>query len=189
MKPHSAPHSVVASAVPSRQPVRPRSIRWGQRTLHLSILALWFAVAVAHAQTTEKKTLTLAGAKRAIAGAVEYARQHNAPGGAIAVVDDAGHLIALERLDDTFPAASAVSIGKARTAARFQKPTRFFEEAIRNGRTPLLAMDDFTPLQGGVLITVDGHIVGAIGVSGAASAQQDEEVALAGSAAVETKKP
>jgi glc operon protein GlcG len=159
------------------------------RTFGATLLVVAVFATTGRAQVAEKKTLTLAGAKRAIAGAVEYARQHNAPGGAIAVVDDAGHLLAMERLDGTFPAAATVSIGKARTAARFQKPTRFFEEAIRNGRTPLLAMDDFTPLQGGVLITVDGHIVGAIGVSGAASAQQDEELALAGSAAVETKKP
>jgi glc operon protein GlcG len=133
--------------------------------------------------------LSLDDAKKAIAGATEYARQHNAPGGAIAVVDEGGNLVAVERLDGTFPAAATVSIGKARTAARFQKPTRFFEEAIRNGRTPLLAMDDFTPLQGGVLITKDGRVAGAIGVSGAASAQQDEEIALAGSAVLETQKP
>jgi glc operon protein GlcG len=102
----------------------------------------------------------------------------------VAVVDDGGNLMALERLDGTFAAGARISIGKARTAALFQRPTRAFEEIIRNGRTPMVALEDFTPLQGGVPITVAGAIVGAVGVSGAASAQQDEEIATAGAAAL-----
>lgn len=135
---------------------------------------------VAQAQVVSKKALTLEGAKSIIAAAIRAAKQKNSPGGAIAVVDEGGNLIALERLDNTFGAAASVSIGKARTAAIFKHPTKFFEDAIKNGRTSLVAMPDFTPLQGGVLIEVNGQVIGAVGVSGASSAQQDEEIAIAG---------
>lgn len=152
--------------------------------LRIGITALIvFSVAVvANAQTVEKKALTIDGAKKVIAAAVAYAKKNNAPGGAIAVVDEGGNLMALERLDGTFAAASTISIGKARTAALFKRPTKGFEDTIRNGRTALIALPDafFTPLQGGIPIIIDGQIVGAIGVSGAASAQQDEEIAIAG---------
>ena len=129
-----------------------------------------------------KRALTLEGARRAIAAAGAEARKNNTTG-VIAVVDDGGNLMALERIDGTFPAGANISIGKARTAALFRKPTRFFEEVIGKGRTAMLAVD-FTPLQGGVPILVDGQVVGGIGVSGAASAPQDEELAIAGAAAV-----
>ena len=132
--------------------------------------------------TAEKKTLTLDGANVVIAAARADAKQRNAPGGVIAVVDDGGNLIALQRLDNTFAAGALISIGKARTSAIFKKPTRFFEEMIKSGRTPMVALNDFTPLTGGVPIVVDGQVVGAVGVSGAASAEQDEQLALAGAA-------
>lgn len=137
---------------------------------------------VANAQTIDKKTLTIDGAKKVIAGAVAYAKKNNAPGGVIAVVDDGGNLMALERLDGTFAAGANISIGKARTAVLFKRPTKAFEDIIKNGRTAMVALPDayFTPLQGGVPITIDGQIVGGVGVSGAASAQQDEELAIAG---------
>jgi glc operon protein GlcG len=131
----------------------------------------------------DKKTLTLDGAKRVLAAAEAAARAGGA-NGVIAVVDDGGNLIALHRLDGTFPAGANVAIGKARTAAMFRKPTSFFEETIKNGRTAMLAVNDFTPLQGGVPIVVDGQVIGAVGVSGASSAAQDEQVALAGAKAV-----
>ena len=135
-----------------------------------------------NAQTVEKKTLTIDGAKKVIAAAVDYAKKNNAPGGVIAVVDDGGNLMALERLDGTAAAGANISIGKARTAALFKRPTKTFEDIIKNGRTAMVALPDnfFTPLQGGIPIIVDGQVVGAVGVSGAASAQQDEEMAIAG---------
>ena len=153
-------------------------------------ISLSFLLAVlgfyATAQVADKKVLTLDGAKRVIAAAEAQAKQLNAPGAVIAVVDDGGNLMALERLDGTFSAGANVSIGKARTAVRFKKPTRFFEELINSsgkGRTVMAALDDFTPLIGGIPIMVDDQIIGGVGVSGAASAQQDEELALAGAAA------
>ena len=135
-------------------------------------------------QIVEKKALTLEGAKQVIAAAeAEAAKNH--VGCNIAVVDDGGNLIAFHRVDPTFPAGARVSIGKARTAALFRQPTRNFEEVItQKGRTSMIALDDFTPLEGGVPIVVAGQIVGAIGVSGASSADQDEQIAVAAAAAI-----
>jgi glc operon protein GlcG len=150
-----------------------------------AVLSLAVLVASnAPGQVTEKKGLTLEGAKQVISAAVAEAKKLNAPGGVIAVVDEGGNLMALERLDGTFAAGANISIGKARTATLFKRPTRVFEEIIRSGRTPMIALNDFTPLQGGVPITVEGQVVGGVGVSGAASAQQDEELALAGASAL-----
>ncbi|MEW6143432.1 MAG: heme-binding protein [Thermodesulfobacteriota bacterium] len=157
------------------------------RILELVLAVLFITSAVsAGAQVTGKKSITLEGANTVIAAAKAEAERLNAPGGVIAVVDDGGNLVALERLDGTFAAGANISIGKAKTAALFKKPTKFFEDVIKNGRTSMVALQDFTPLQGGVPITIDGEIVGAVGVSGAASAQQDEELAIAGANALMT---
>ncbi len=150
-----------------------------------TIIVVIIAIAASsHAQVVEKKSLNLDGAKKAIAAAVEYAKKNNAPGGVIAVVDEGGNLMALERLDGTFAMGATISIGKARTAVLFKKPTRFFEELINKGRTAMTAVDGFTPLIGGIPIIIDGQVVGGVGVSGAASANQDEELALAGANAL-----
>jgi glc operon protein GlcG len=87
---------------------------------------------------------------------------------------------------NTFAAGAKISIGKARTAVLFKRPTRFFEDVINKGRTAMATLNDFTPLQGGIPIVVDGQIIDAIGVSGAASAPQDEELAIAGANALAT---
>ncbi len=142
----------------------------------------------AAAQITDRKSLTLEGARQVIAGAKEYAKKNNAPGGVIAVVDDGGNLMALERLDGTFTAGANISMGKAKTAVMFKRPTKVFEDIIKNGRTAMVALPDFTPLQGGVPIIVDGQIVGGVGVSGASSAQQDEELAIAGAESLTDQK-
>ena len=149
-----------------------------------AIAAILALGATSYAQVVEKKSLNLDGAKKAIAAAVDYAKKNNAPGAVIAVVDEGGNLMALERLDGTFAMGATISIGKARTAVLFKKPTRFFEELINKGRTAMTAVDGFTPLIGGIPIVIDGQVVGGIGVSGAASANQDEELALAGANAL-----
>ncbi len=137
-----------------------------------------------------KQALTLDGAQQILAAARSEARKLNAPGGAIAVVDDGGHLIAVERWDNTFAASATISVGKARTAALFRKPTKLFEDVVNKGRTAMTALPDslFTPLQGGVPIEIEGKVVGAVGVSGAASAQQDEDIAMAAIGAWKAKE-
>ncbi|MGD9590629.1 MAG: heme-binding protein [Pyrinomonadaceae bacterium] len=149
---------------------------------------LFAALVPTQAQTVEKRSITLEGARTVIAGAKEYARKNNAPGGVIAVVDDGGSLVALERIDGTFSAGANISVGKAKTAVMFKRPTKVFEDIIKNGRTSMVALQDFTPLQGGVPIMFDGQIVGGVGVSGAASAAQDEELAIAGAEALTKQK-
>lgn len=151
------------------------------------VVAITLAFAsLASAQTIDKKAMTLEAAKKVIAAAVAEAKSKNAPGGAIAVVDEGGNLVAVERLDNTFAAGANISIGKARTSALFKRPTKAFEDIINKGRTAMTVLPDFTPLQGGVPIMIDGQVIGAVGVSGAASAQQDEELAIAGANALAT---
>lgn len=137
----------------------------------------------AHAQTIEtKSTLTLEGAKSIAAAASAEAKKGN-EGASIAIVDDGGNLMYLERLQPTFPMGATISTEKARTAALFQKPTKILEDAIVGGRTPLLNVWS-APLNGGEPIVVNGQVVGAIGVSGASSAARDAVIALAGAAAL-----
>ena len=133
-------------------------------------------------QTIPTKNISLEAAKKVALEAVKYAKANNAPGGAIAVVDNGGNLVYLERLDGTFAASAEVSIKKANTAAIFRSPSAKLENSINGGRQALITVGH-TFLQGGIPIIVDGHVIGAIGVSGAASAQQDEEIAIAGSKA------
>ena len=152
------------------------------------LASLIAAQAAAAADVSSQPTLTLEGARRVVAAAIAYARSHDAPGAAVAVVDAGGHTICLERLDGTFAASADVSIGKARTAANFGRPTRGIEDSINKNRPALAAVaavTPFTPLQGGIPITIGKEVIGAIGVSGAASAQQDEEIASAGAAALQ----
>jgi glc operon protein GlcG len=156
--------------------------------LRQSIGTLIIACSTAFAgdDVATKHTLTLDGAKKAAAAAADYAKSNGAPGGAIAVVDDGGYLLYFVRLDGTFIGSPNISIGKAKTAVLFKKATGDFEILINKGRIAMTALPpDFTPLQGGVPIWHGDQIIGAVGVSGAKSAQQDEEIAKAGVAAIE----
>jgi len=150
------------------------------RILSLALVILATA-SLALADLPTKRVLTLAAAKKIVAAA-EVEAQKRGSTVVIAVVDDAGHLILLERLDDTQVASVEVAIGKARTAAIFRRPSKDFEDQIRNGRVAALALTGATPLQGGVPILVDGKVVGAIGVSGN-TPQEDEDIAKVGAAA------
>jgi glc operon protein GlcG len=98
---------------------------------------------------------------------------------AVAVVDTAGDLVYFERADDTQVASSQVAQDKARTAVRFKRPSKAFEEALAGGRMGILGMPGVIPLEGGIPLLIDGKIVGAIGVSGVTS-QQDGVCAQAG---------
>jgi glc operon protein GlcG len=153
------------------------------QTLIMSAIVAMIPAAATEAQVLTKKQLTMDGARQAADAVLAEAKRLNTTG-VVAVVDDGGNLMYLARLDGTFAAGAMISYGKARTAALFKRPTAVFENIIKGGRTPMVALNDFTPLQGGVPIEVDGQIVGALGVSGAASAQQDEDLALVGAKAL-----
>ncbi len=135
----------------------------------------------APAQTLDKKVISLEAAKT-MAAAAEAAARSRSVGVVIAIVDDGGHLILLQRLDDTQVASVQVGIGKARTAAIYRRPSKVFEDQIKAGRVAALALADSTPLQGGIPIILHGKVVGAIGVSGD-TPQVDEDIALAGASA------
>lgn len=126
--------------------------------------------------------LTLDSARRIARSAVAEAKKNQAAV-VVAVVDQGGHLMLLERMETGLPASVNVAIGKARTAALFGRRTGDFEEAIANGRRAMTTLPDFTPLQGGVPILQDGRVIGAVGASGVTAAK-DEEIAKAGAAAV-----
>ncbi|MEW5976008.1 MAG: heme-binding protein [Acidobacteriota bacterium] len=130
-----------------------------------------------------KPVLTLQMAKQAVASAEAEAHKRGATV-VIAVVDDGGHLLLLERLDDTQVASVEVAIGKARTAAIFRRPSKEFEDQVRNGRVAALALPGATALQGGVPVFLGGKVVGAVGVSGN-TPQEDEDIAKVGAAAVD----
>lgn len=147
------------------------------KTLAL-VLCVSTLAAPAHAQIVDKKVLTLAAAKKITMVAEADAKAKNARV-VIAVVDDGGTLLLLQRLDDTQVASVEVAMGKARTAAIFRRPSREFEEQIKTGRIAALALPGATPLQGGIPILFENKVVGAIGVSGESPAQ-DEEIAIAG---------
>jgi len=147
----------------------------------LLIAAVLFSIPV-KAQVLATKIISLEAARKVVAEAVIYAKANNAPGGAIAVVDAGGNLVYLERLDNTFAAASEVAIKKANTAALFKAPSSKLENSINGGRQALITVGH-TFLQGGIPIMYQGLVIGAIGVSGSASAQQDEDMANAGAKA------
>jgi uncharacterized protein GlcG (DUF336 family)/mannose-6-phosphate isomerase-like protein (cupin superfamily) len=161
------------------------------RYMSLSVAGVLMLASISYAESvSDKRGLTLEGAKRVIAATVAESTRVNAPGGSIAVADDGGNLLALERLDRTFAASANIATGKARTAALFKKPTKVFEDAIKSGRTSMVTLSgdlqNFTPLQGGIPLEWEGKVVGAIGVSGAASAQQDEDLAIVGAKSLDT---
>jgi uncharacterized protein GlcG (DUF336 family) len=129
-----------------------------------------------------KKVLTLDGAKKLAAAAHQEAKK-NGWSLAIAIVDDGGHLLYLERMDGTQIGSIGVAISKAETAARFRRPTKLFEEAVAGGRQVVMSLTGVLPIEGGVPVVVDGEIVGAVGASGGTAAQ-DGAVAFAGASAI-----
>lgn len=145
-------------------------------------LMLAAAAASAGEPLPTKPYLTLAAAKRVAAAAEADAAQRGL-GVVIAVVDEGGTLIVLERLDAAQVASVDVAIAKARTAAIFRRPSRVFEEQVKNGRVSALALPGAAALQGGLPLTYGGRVIGAVGISGD-SPQVDEDIAQAGVAAL-----
>lgn len=144
----------------------------------LVLLALFASGGAWSAELPAKRVLTLEAAERIAAAAAAEARKRNATV-VVAVVDDGGFPLILKRLDDTQVASVDVAIGKARTAAIFRRPSKVFEDQVRDGRIAAIALPGSTPLQGGLPLIFEGKVIGAIGVSGN-TPQEDEEIAKAG---------
>jgi uncharacterized protein GlcG (DUF336 family) len=125
-----------------------------------------------------KPTLTLEDVKR-IAAAAEAEALKNQWAVVIAVVDDGGHLLWLQRLDGAAPVSSSIAPAKARTAALGRRESRLYEEMINNGRMSFISAPLEGMLEGGVPIMIDGQCIGAVGVSGVKSSE-DAQIAKAG---------
>ncbi|MFZ6047031.1 heme-binding protein [Pseudomonas sp. CR3202] len=125
-----------------------------------------------------KAVLSQSDVTRILAAARAEAQSHQW-NVAIAVVDDGGHPLALERLDGCAPIGAYIATEKARTAALGRRETKFYEDMVNSGRNAFLSAPLLTSLEGGVPVLVDGQVVGAVGVSGVKS-DQDAQVARAG---------
>jgi glc operon protein GlcG len=137
----------------------------------------------AQAQLLEKKALSLEAARKMVRAA-EAEAERNHWRGVIAVVDEGGWIIVLERMDHAAMTASVeLAEGKARTAALFKKPTQALEDAINHGRYAAITARGFIEMQGGLPVVVDGEVIGGIGAS-FATPEEDEQAAKAGLAAL-----
>jgi glc operon protein GlcG len=150
--------------------------------------AISIAGAAAAFSVAELPVLTYEGARRAAeAAAAEAARRGVAP--VISAVDAGGALMFLVRPDQAQVASVEVTTDKARTAAIYRRPSRDFEEQAAGGRPSALHLARAVPLQGGIPLTHDGVVIGAIGVSGATSADEDNELAIVGASAISGREP
>lgn len=131
------------------------------------------------------KKLTLENARKVAAAARLEAEQNGWPV-VIAIVDDGGHLIFLERADNTMFGSIEVATQKAKSAIAFKRPTRDWEKRLADGRIGYLSLPGLVPVEGGLPLEMDGFMVGAIGVSGVSSIQ-DGQIAAAGKAALESE--
>ena len=131
----------------------------------------------------EKKVLTLAAARKMVAAAEGEAERHHLAG-VVAVVDDGGWPILIERMDHAaYTASVELAPGKARTAALFKKPSGALEDAIDHGRIAAVTARGFIEMKGGLPIVVDGEVIGAIGAS-FDTPEHDVQIAQAGVAAL-----
>lgn len=130
-----------------------------------------------------KPYLTLEDVKKIAAGAEAEALKNNWAV-SFAIVDDGGHLLWFQRLDGAAPASSHIAPAKARTAALGRRESKLYEDVINNGRMSFLSAPELEGmLEGGVPVIVDGHVIGAVGVSGVKS-NEDAQIAKAGIAAL-----
>ena len=147
-------------------------------TLLATVVISLMLAASASGQLMDKKAPTLDGAKK-LAAAAEAEAMKNSWRVVIAIVDDGGHLVYLQRTDETQTGSIDVAIAKARGAVAYKRPTKVLEDAVAGGRNAILALPHSMPLEGGLPILVEGKLVGGIGVSGV-TAQQDGQIAKAG---------
>jgi uncharacterized protein GlcG (DUF336 family) len=137
-----------------------------------------FAAVVSGAQLTPRKSLNLEVAK-AIAAAAEQHAVKNKWNVVIAILDDGGNLIYLQRMDGTQIGSVDVAVAKAKTAVLFKRPSKALSDAVASGRTAMMTLPGALAVEGGVPIVSEGEIVGSIGVSGVTS-EQDGMIAQAG---------
>ena len=153
------------------------------RILRNIILAAVCAGTAIGAELATKRSLTLAAAKEMAAAAEAEARKNNW-NVVICIVDEGGHLIYLQRMDETQLASVEIAQGKAKTALMYKRPTKAMEDAVAGGRAVVMRLPGALPVEGGLPVTIDGRIIGGIGVSGVQSVQ-DAQIARAGLAVVE----
>jgi glc operon protein GlcG len=166
--------------------------------MHLTATAVGFSVlflsvlapVVASAQPLPNHygaPIGIDAAKKAAAAAIAEGKK-NGWTVAVAIVDTGGTLIYFERIDGTQNGSSTVAQEKARTSANFKRPTKMLEDAIKAGNSQFLKLPGALPIEGGLPILIDGKVVGAIGVSGATSAQ-DGQCAKAGTDTISPLPP
>ena len=160
--------------------------------MKMKVAALIFGLAVlvlgtqsASAQYVEKKTVSLALAKKMAVAAEAEAVKNNWTM-VFVIVDDGGNLVYLGRMDGTQIGSIEVAQGKARTALQFKRPTKALQDVIDMGQPHVITLDHITAVQGGLPIMLDGKVIGAIGASGGTS-PQDEQCAQAGLTALSEK--
>jgi uncharacterized protein GlcG (DUF336 family) len=151
----------------------------------LTLLTLIWSSGNVKCQYLEKKTVSLELAKK-IAATCEAEAVKNKWTVVIAVVDDGGNLVYLERMDNTQIGSVQVATEKARTAIYFKRPTKAYEERVAGGNNAILSLPNVLPFDGGLPLIVDGQYIGAVGVSGGSS-QQDGVVAKAGADLIPAK--
>ena len=168
-------------------PLRPRSRLLFGLPLVLALLATE-SRALAQAPPPYGSPITLEQARRVIAAAEAEANKNNWPV-AIAVVDNAGFLVAFARLENTQLGSVEVALQKAKTSALFRRPTKVFEEtlAVGGANTKILSLPGALPVEGGLPIIVDGKLIGAIGVSGVKSTE-DAQIGEAGLSALASQQ-
>ena len=150
------------------------------KSLFLVMSVLCAMAAVAQAPAPYGIPVSLENAKKASAAAIAEARKNNWSM-AIAIVDPSGTLVYYEKMDNTQVGSAQFSIKKAKSAALFKRPTKVFQDRLASGNAGLavLAVEGAVPVEGGIPLMIEGHIVGAIGVSGDSS-EHDGQCAQAG---------
>jgi len=161
---------------PQREELTLKTIR--MTAVGLALLGFLLSGTSAEAQLKDKKALTLGVAKKIAVAAEETAAKNNW-NVVIAIVDDGGNLLYLQRMDETQIGSVEVAIKKAHTSLAFKRPTKALEDVIAGGRVAYLSLPGGLPIEGGLPLVVDGKVIGAIGVSGVTS-QQDGVIAKGG---------
>ncbi|MGB8112708.1 MAG: heme-binding protein [Candidatus Sulfotelmatobacter sp.] len=154
------------------------------KSLFLLVSVFCATTAIAQGPLPYGPSISLENAKKASATALAEAHK-NSWNMAIAIVDPNGTLVYYEKMDNTQLGSAKVAVDKARSAALFKRPTKVFQERLTSGSSglPVLALEGAIPVEGGIPLVLDGHIVGAIGVSGDSS-DHDNQCAQAGVDAV-----